>query len=160
MTMKLKYVIMPPQALAESQNTLVRFVRQEGEKRITKHAVEWLARLTPKMLKMKDTNLVLAMNGKRVVGLFAVSRCGLGHSFLVVDKRYRHRGIGKALTAHMCERLPKLYVRVALDNEPSLTLFRGMGFEPVKASIGPTGKPTLWLAYGHWNPDDLQEHAG
>lgn len=158
--MKLKYLLMPPQALAESQTTLVRFVRQEGDQRITRHAVGWLARLTPKMLKQNDTNLVLAMNGKRVVGLFAVSRCGLGHSFLVVDKRYRLRGIGKALTAHMCERLPKLYVRVALDNEASLTLFRGMGFEPVKACIGPTGKQTLWLAYGHWNPDDLQEHAG
>lgn len=158
--MKWKYVLLPPQALAESQATLVRFVRQEGERRITKKAVEWLSCLTPKVLKGNDTRLVLAMNGKRVVGLFAVSRCGLGHSFLVVDKRYRNRGIGKALTAHMCEHMSKLYVRVALDNEASLTLFRGMGFEPVKASIGPTGKPTLWLAYGQWNLNDLQEHAG
>ncbi|WP_103107039.1 GNAT family N-acetyltransferase [Brevibacillus reuszeri] len=158
--MKLKYVILPPQALAESQTTLVRFARQEGDRRITKHAIEWLTRLTPKMLSKNDTSVALAMNGKRVVGLFAVSRCGLGHSFLVVDKRYRNRGIGKALTAHVCQCLPKLYVRVALDNEASLTLFRGMGFEPVKASIGPTGKPTLWLAYGLWSPSDLQEHAG
>lgn len=158
--MKLKYLILPPQALAESQTTLVRFARQEGDQRIKKQAIQWLARLTPKMLAQKDTILALAMNGKRVVGMFAVSRCGLGHSFLVVDKRYRHRGIGKALTSHICQHLPKLYVRVPLDNEVSLTLFRGMGFEPVKASIGPKGAPTLWLAYGHWNPDDLQEHAG
>ncbi|TGU53255.1 N-acetyltransferase, partial [Mesorhizobium sp. M00.F.Ca.ET.186.01.1.1] len=27
-------------------------------------------------------------------------------------------------------------------------------------SIGPAGKPTLWLAYGHWTLTDLQEHAG
>lgn len=158
--MKLKYVILPPQAWAESQMTLVRFTRQEGERRITKHAIDWLGCLTPKKLAEPGTALALALNGKRVVGMFAVSRCGLGHSFVVVDKRYRNRGIGKALTAHLCQRLPKLYVRVALDNDPSLALFRGLGFEPVKASIGPTGKPTLWLAYGHWNPNDLQEHAG
>ncbi|EJL43509.1 hypothetical protein BAG01nite_16470 [Brevibacillus agri] len=160
MKKSLKYVILPPQALAESQATLVRFARQEGDRRITKHAIDWLSRLTPKLLSKKDSSVALAMNGKRVVGLFAVSRCGLGQSFLVVDKRYRNRGIGKALTTLICQRLPKLYVRVALDNEASLTLFRTMGFEPVKASIGPTGKPTLWFAFGHWNPTDLQEHAG
>ncbi|MDF2681256.1 MAG: N-acetyltransferase [Brevibacillus sp.] len=158
--MKLKYLIMPPQALAESQTTLVRFARQEGDRRITKQAIDWLTRLTPKKMSEQGTTVALAMNGKRVIGMFAVSRCGLGHSFLVVDKRYRNRGIGKALTAHLCQRLPKLYVRVALDNEASLALFRGIGFEPVKASIGPTGKPTLWLAFGHWSPNDLQEHAG
>ncbi|WNC16215.1 GNAT family N-acetyltransferase [Brevibacillus brevis] len=158
--MKWKVLILPPQALAESQMTLIRFARQEGERRITKHAIDWLTRLTPKKMAQQKATVALAMNGKRVVGLFAVSRCGLDQSFLVVDKRYRNRGIGKALTTHLCQRLPKLYVRVALDNEASLALFRGMGFEPVKASIGPTGKPTLWLAYGCWHPNDLQEHAG
>lgn len=160
MKKSLKYVLLPPQALAESQATLVRFARQEGERRITQHAIEWLARLTPKMLSKQETSVALAMNGKHVVGLFAVSRCGLGHSFLVVDKSYRHRGIGKALTEHICQCLPKLYVRVGLDNEASLSFFRTLGFEPVKASIGPAGKPTLWLAYGHWTLTDLQEHAG
>ncbi|RNB56810.1 N-acetyltransferase [Brevibacillus gelatini] len=160
MKKSLKYVILPPQALAESLATLVRFARQEGDRRITRHAIDWFSRLTPELLSKKDSSVALAMNGKRVVGLFAVSRCGLGQSFLVVDKRYRNRGIGKALTTLICQRLPKLYVRVALDNEASLALFRTMGFEPVKASIGPTGKPTLWLAFGHWNPADLQEHVG
>ncbi|MFS0556614.1 N-acetyltransferase family protein [Brevibacillus sp. 179-C9.3 HS] len=154
-----RYVILPPQALAESQSTLVRFARQEGERRITQNTIDWLTRLTPKMLSRKDTSVALAMNGKRVIGLFAVSRCRLGQSFLVVDKRYRNRGIGTALTLAMCQHFPKLYVRVALDNEASLTLFRSIGFTPVKASIGITRKPMLWLAYGSWNPTDLQEHA-
>jgi ribosomal protein S18 acetylase RimI-like enzyme len=157
---KLKYLQLPPQALAESQQTLLRFVRQEGERRITKHAIEWLEALKPKMLATQESSLVLAMREKQVVGLFAVSRYGLHHSFLVVDKRYRQRGIGKSLTAYTCQQLPKLYVRVALDNEASLTLFQGLGFELVKASIGPTGKPTIWLAHGEWKPEDLQEHAG
>lgn len=158
--MKLKYLPLPPQALAESQATLLRFVRQEGDRRITKQALDWLDKLKPKMLASHESSLVLAMRDKQVVGLFAVSRFGLQHSFLVVDKRYRHRGIGKSLTAYTCQLLPKLYVRVAMDNEASLALFRSLGFELVKATIGPTGKPTLWLAHGHWKPEDLQEHAG
>lgn len=158
--MKLKYLPLPPQALAESQATLLRFVRQEGDRRITKEALTWLDNLKPNMLAAHDSSLVLAMRGKQVIGLFAVSQYGLQHSFLVVDKRYRHRGIGKALTAYTCQLLSKLYVRVAMDNEASLALFRTLGFELVKAMIGPTGKPTVWLAYGQWKPDDLQEHAG
>ncbi|EST55061.1 hypothetical protein T458_09475 [Brevibacillus panacihumi W25] len=158
--MKPTYRLLPPQLLAESQETLVRFVRQEGDRRITKQAMEWLEKLTPKLLQSQETRVVLAMRGKQVIGLFAISRYGLHHSLLVVDKRYRHRGIGKGLTQYACALFPKLYVRIALDNEASLALFQGLGFELVKASIGPTGKPTLWLAFGKWTPDDLQKHAG
>lgn len=148
-----------PHLLPSIKATLLRFVRREGERRITVQSRDWLGELSPESLKSRDTRLLLAVEGKRLVGLFAVSDCGLGHAFLVVDRRFRGRGVGKALAARMCRLLPKLYVRVAIDNEPSLTLFRNLGFQPVKASIGPTGKPTLWFAFGQWTPEDLHVSA-
>ncbi|MED2007766.1 GNAT family N-acetyltransferase [Brevibacillus borstelensis] len=155
----MKIIKVSPIALTSIKATLLRFVRLEGERRITAEARDWLAELTPEKLKRQEAVLLAAVEGKRLVGLFAVSKCGLAHSFLVVDRRRRGHGIGKAMASRMCRLLPKLYVRIAIDNEPSLALFRSLGFAPAKACIGPTGKPTLWLAYGQWTPEDLQVSA-
>ncbi|WP_035300646.1 GNAT family N-acetyltransferase [Brevibacillus thermoruber] len=153
-------VVLSPRSLQQVQPILVRFVRQQGERRIDKQDVNWLDNLTPATLADEETALVVALDGKRLAGVFAVARCGLTHSLLVVDRRYRGRGIGRALAARMCRLLPKLYVRVAVDNEPSLALFHRLGFQPVKARIAPTEKPTLWLAFGGWSAEDLEQHAG
>jgi ribosomal protein S18 acetylase RimI-like enzyme len=156
----MKLVVLSPRSLQPAQSTLVRFVRQQGDRRITRQDVKWLDNLTPAMLAEEETALLVALDGKRLAGVFAVACCGLTHSVLVVDRRYRGRGIGRALAARMCRLLPKLYVRVSVDNAPSLALFHGLGFQPVKARIDPTETPTLWLAFGCWSAEDLQRHAG
>ncbi|MEJ8546994.1 GNAT family N-acetyltransferase [Brevibacillus borstelensis] len=156
----MKVIKVSPITLPSIKSTLLRFVRLEGDRRITKESRDWLAELSPEEMKNQEAILLAAVEGRRLVGLFAISECGLAHSCLVVDRRRRGQGIGKAMAARMCGLLPKLYVRIAIDNVSSLALFKSLGFEPVKASISTTGKPTLWLAYGQWTPDDLQVSAG
>jgi len=156
----MKLVRLPAPKLTAVQATLVRFIREQGDSRITKQAIQWLSRLNPANLCAEGTVILMAMNGSHLIGLFAVSRFGLDQSLIVVDRRFRTRGIGRALALHMRDLLPKLYVRIAADNDASLRLFQQLGFQMVKACVGPTGKSTLWLAAGDWSYSDWEERVG
>jgi ribosomal protein S18 acetylase RimI-like enzyme len=152
----MRYFLLTPDMLPQAKETLIRFVRGQGDRRITKQAIKWLAELTPEALGSVGTAVLLALDGNRLAGLLAVADCGLTESFIVVDRRYRQRGIGKTLTARLCRTMPKLYVRVAVDNTPSINLLQSLGFERLKEIVGPTGKPTLWMASGKWSLADIE----
>lgn len=142
----MKWLMITPGRLPRARDRLLRFVGQHGEKRITRSAVKWLLHLQPEELAKEESRILAAVDQNRLAAFFAVSDSGRKEAFIVVHRNYRNRGIGKALTQRMCEAIPTLQVRVAEDNASSLRLFEAMGFLPYHRAIGPTGKPTLWLA--------------
>lgn len=146
-----------PELFPRFRNHLIHFVRQHGDRRITKKAIQWLASLDSQQL-FSEGNLILAMvEGRRLLGLLVVSDYGIQESFIVVHKLARQQRIGSQLVGEMLSCLDKFYSRVALDNVPSLKLCLTMGMVGFKLVRGPTGKPTLWLGVGNWQREDVEK---
>lgn len=144
-----------PSLLERKRPLLLSFVQRYGDSRITRKAIQWLQTVT--LDPQRDGTLILvALEEKKLVGLFAIASHGLEEALLVVHRASRRRGIGKQLCETGQQLLPKLYVRVALDNTASLRCFLQSGFVGVKLLDGPTGKPTLCLASGAWSRADLE----
>ncbi|UFJ41506.1 GNAT family N-acetyltransferase [Brevibacillus humidisoli] len=143
-----------PSQVERNRHLLLKFIRQHGDNRITRRAVHWLktVRLDP---REDGTRILVALDEKKLVGLFAVAAYGLKEAFLVIHRDCRSMGMGRQLSEAMQQLLPKLYVRVALDHAASLRCFMHSGFVGVKLFDGPTGKPTLYLAAGEWSKADL-----
>ncbi|WP_126425508.1 GNAT family N-acetyltransferase [Brevibacillus marinus] len=150
----MRVLTLTPSLLQRNRPQLLAFVRQNGDSRITRKAVQWLetATLEP---QAAGTLILVALADKKLVGLFAIAAHGLEEALLVVHRAWRRRGIGKLLCQASQQHLTKLYVRVALDNTASLRCFLQSGFVGVQLIDGPTGKPTLCLASGAWSRADL-----
>jgi ribosomal protein S18 acetylase RimI-like enzyme len=82
----------------------------------------------------------LALDGDEVVGYVAVVplqgwSSHVGEVRVVVDESYRGRGIGRALARHAVLQalelgLTKMVVEVTADSEPTIAMFRSLGFDP------------------------------
>ncbi|BAU29547.1 hypothetical protein DFP93_11952 [Aneurinibacillus soli] len=143
-------------SLARNRYRLIRFIRKNGDKRITSQAVYWLSSLTPEALNQDGTIILVYIENKKILALLATADYGRRESFLVVHTDARERGLGKHLTETAITRLGKLYGRVALDNTASLKTCLSVGMVGFSCITGVTGKPTLWLGAGDWRKEDIE----
>ena len=82
----------------------------------------------------------VAVDGDAVVGYVAVVplqgwSSHVGEVRVVVDEAHRGRGIGRALARHAVLQalhlgLTKMVVEVTADSEPTIAMFRSLGFDP------------------------------
>jgi GNAT superfamily N-acetyltransferase len=142
--------------LERHRSTLIAFLRRHGDQRITHKAIQWLKRLQLNRQK-PGTFVAVCFSDKKLIGLTAIGNYGLEEAVIAVHPQYRKRGVGEALLKFSLKHTPKIYTRVACDNLPSLKLCFACGLQAFQVFIGPTGKPTLWLGGGKWNPQDIQK---
>ncbi|MBH8602307.1 GNAT family N-acetyltransferase [Thermoactinomyces sp. CICC 23799] len=144
----------PPQSLERIRKPLLRFLRRYGDGRITHQAMRWFHRLTPEELK-EGTYIAAAYDKKKVAGIIVFGNYGIEESFIAVHPDYRQRGVGEQLLKQAIQSLGKVYARVASDNIPSLKLCFSCGLMAFSLCKGPTGKDTLWLGGGTFDPADV-----
>ncbi|MBA4549464.1 GNAT family N-acetyltransferase [Thermoactinomyces intermedius] len=144
----------PPQSLERIRKPLLRFLRRYGDGRITHQAMRWFHRLTPEELK-EGTYIAAAYDEKKVAGIIVFGNYGIEESFIAVHPDYRQRGVGEQLLKQAIQSLGKVYARVASDNIPSLKLCFSCGLMAFSLCKGPTGKDTLWLGGGNFDPADV-----
>ncbi|MEW9668521.1 GNAT family N-acetyltransferase [Ammoniphilus sp. 3BR4] len=138
------------------KNSMLELLRSHGDKRITLKGIRWLARLSSDELEEEGNSIIIATDYGRLIGILAVARFGLKHSFIAVHKRYRKRGIAQILLKQIPSRMDRFYAKIALDNIPSLLTSFSMGMVALQIEKGPTGKPTFIVAWGNWTKDDLE----
>jgi len=143
-----------PEEMAAIRPSLLSFCRKYGDRRITHRALRWFRRL-PHTRWKQGTLVAIVTEEKRLVGVIAFGSYGLEESFIVVHPDHRNRRIGERLLAFSLQSLKKVYTRVACDNLPSLKLCFSCGLVAFRLIRGPTGKPTLCLAGGNWNPEEV-----
>lgn len=141
--------------LKRFRQTLVRFIRKYGERRITRSAIQWLKTVRGSALAEEGNLILAALEGRKLVGLVAAADYGRRESFIVVHPAYRRQGIALELVNELVRRLDRVYGRVALDNIPSLAMCLQAGFVAFALDKGPTGKPTLWLGKGDWRKEEV-----
>lgn len=152
----MKIRVVTPAEWPRLRPLVLALVHRHGDRRITHRAIRWLRDLKPGELNQPGTLIVLARTDRgRIAGCLAAKDFGRSESLIVVHSACRRRGIAKALTAAVIRRLGKLYVRVAVDNVPSLKTCFSLGMVAFHLFTGPTGKPTLWLGCGDWRPEDV-----
>jgi ribosomal protein S18 acetylase RimI-like enzyme len=145
-----------PQQLSQHSLKILSFFRKYGEKRITHKALRWLQQLSDEQYP-EGTLASIAFEKKQIVGIIVFGRYGLDESIIAVHPAFRKNGIGEALLRHAIDELGKVYTRVACDNTPSLKLCFSTGLVAFRLFRGPTGKPTLWLAGGNWDPSEVTD---
>lgn len=133
---------------------IILFLRKNGEGRITHRALRWLSRISTSENTPGSIALV-ALEEKQLAGVMIFSRYGIEEAITAVHPRYRKQGIGEALLLEAIEKLGKVYTRVACDNVASLKLCFRCGLQAFSIFKGPTGKPTLWLGGGNYDPNDI-----
>jgi GNAT superfamily N-acetyltransferase len=143
-----------PQDLQRIRAPIIRFMKKYGDGRITHHALRWLQHLHTENWA-EGTWIAATLDGKKITGVIVFGNFGIDEGFIAVHPDYRKKGIGETLLKSTMEKLPKIYTRVACDNIPSLKLCFSCGLVAFHLFKGPTGKPTLWLAGGNWNPQDV-----
>jgi len=146
--------VLTPEGMAAIRTSLLAFCRKYGDRRITHRALRWFYQL-PNTRWTEGTWVAIATEERQLVGVIAFSRYGLEESFIVVHPNYRKRRVGERLLNHSLKSLKKVYTRVACDNTPSLKLCFSCGLVAFRLIRGPTGKQTLCLAGGDWNPDEV-----
>jgi GNAT superfamily N-acetyltransferase len=135
---------------------IIQFIRKYGNDRITYHAIRWFSKLEPKDI-LEATLIAVALdNQKKVTGVIVFGNYGIDESFITVHPEYRQQKIGEILLNYSLKYLSKVYTRVACDNTPSLKLCFNCDLVAFCLIKGPTGKPTLWLAGGKWNKEDIK----
>ncbi|BCU81019.1 hypothetical protein JIR001_08020 [Polycladomyces abyssicola] len=146
--------ILTPRQLSRHRLKILSFFRKYGEKRITHKALRWLQQLSGEQYP-EGTLVSIAFENKQAIGIIVFGRYGLDESMIAVHPAFRKKGIGEALLGHAIDDLGKVYTRVACDNTPSLKLCFSSGLVAFRLFLGPTGKPTLWLAGGDWDPSEV-----
>lgn len=144
----------PPQSFQRIKNPLLRFIKRYGDGRITYQALRWFNQLSPKQLK-EGTYIAAAYDEKKVTGIIVFGNYGIEESFIAVHPDYRQKKVGEQLLNHAIQSLGKVYARVAVDNIASLKLCFTCGLVAFSLCKGPTGKDTLWLGGGDFNPEDI-----
>lgn len=92
---------------------------------------------------------------KKVAGIIVFGNYGIEESFIAVHPDYRRKRVGEQLLKQAIQSLGKVYARVASDNIPSLKLCFSCGLMAFSLCKGPTGKDTLWLGGGNFDPADV-----
>ncbi|MBA4495248.1 GNAT family N-acetyltransferase [Paenactinomyces guangxiensis] len=147
--------ILSPRELDHVRSTIIRFMRKYGDGRITHHALRWFGQFNPDE-STPGSFVAAALEGKKITGIIVFGNYGIDESFIAVHPGFRKQGVGEALLKHAIGHLDKVYTRVACDNVGSLKLCFSCGLVAFRLFKGPTGKPTLWLAGGNWNPKEVE----
>jgi GNAT superfamily N-acetyltransferase len=134
---------------------IILFLRKNGEGRITHRALRWLTRISTSDHTPGSIALI-ALEEKQLAGVMIFSHYGIEEAITAVHPRYRKQGVGEALLMEAKKRLGKVYTKVACDNTASLKLCFRCGFTAFQLFHGPTGKPTLWLGGGDYDPKDIK----
>lgn len=148
--------MLTPQQLALNRPKILTFFRKYGDKRITHKALRWLQQLSGEKYP-EGTLASIAFEQKQIIGIIVFGRYGLDESIIAVHPAFRKKRIGETLLGHAMDELGKVYTRVACDNTPSLKLCFSSGLVAFRLFRGPTGKPTLWLAGGDWDPSEVSD---
>jgi GNAT superfamily N-acetyltransferase len=148
--------LLTPQQFSQHRLKILSFFWKYGEKRITHKALHWLKQLSGEQYP-EGTLVSIAFEKKQAIGIIVFGRYGLDESIIAVNPAFRKKGIGEALLEHAINELGKVYTRVACDNTPSLKLCFSSGLVAFRLFRGPTGKPTLWLAGGNWDPSEVKD---
>lgn len=135
---------------------LIRFIVKYGDGHITQKAINWLNKTPFSKLSYEKGNsiLVIVNEKKQIIGVIAIANYGLDQAIIVVHPEVRKLGIAQKLTYGALEDIDRYYVKVAYDNIPSLKLCFSVGMKAFNLIKGPTGKPTLVLGNGNWNPEE------
>jgi len=133
--------------LISIKKKLIEFVKNNEDKRITKKTLNWFFNNIKPDGEIKDVKIIIAFSNRKLVGLFFIADYGKLHNAIIVDKKFRGQHIAKKLVDEMKKEVTPIYVRVAIDNIPSLNLFFHSGFVATDIVDGPTGKPTLIMVY-------------
>ncbi|GAA0376392.1 GNAT family N-acetyltransferase [Bacillus horti] len=134
---------------------LTLFIQKNGDKRITKDAIEWVKRVNPTRLSEEETVVIVASEGNKVIGVLIAANYGIEEGVIVVDRRNRNHSIAKRMVQTVISQLNKIYGRIALDNIPSLKVCLDNGLVAFHLFEGPTGKPTVWVGGGEWTKEDV-----
>jgi len=151
----MRFLYLTEEQLEKHRKAIVDFIRYHGEKRITHQAIKWVTEMSTEDLKRPGTAVIVAVEGKVLCGMIAVSNYGIDESIVIVHRNYRQQNIGIQLINHLLAVIDKLYGRVSLDNIPSLKMCFAIGMVGFKLIEGPTGKPTMWMGIGNWNKEDI-----
>jgi GNAT superfamily N-acetyltransferase len=143
-----------PHEVESAKTPIIRFMKRYGDGHITHRALRWLQHLRPENTA-EGTFIAAAVENKKIIGIIVFGNYGLQESFIAVHPNYRKREVGETLLKSALAKLPKVYTRVACDNIPSLKLCFSCGLTAIQLIQGPTGKPTLWLVGGAYQPSDL-----
>lgn len=137
-------------------SSILQFIIKYGDNHITKQAIKWLKNTSTKEINSQKGNIihVIVNDQKKIIGIIAVANYGLEQAIIVVDPKVRKSGIGYRLTKGVLEDIDRYYVKVAHDNIPSLKLCFSVGMQAFDLIKGPTGKPTLILGAGDYDPQE------
>lgn len=134
-----------------------KFIQSYGDQRITHAVRRWLASISSEEFEQPGTEILVALENRKMTGISGFSQYGLHHSFAVILPEHRSHGIAKELIQTHLRHLGKVYTRVALDNVPSMKVCFSNDMIAFKLVNGPTGKPTLWFGGGNWSKRDVED---
>lgn len=144
-----------PSLFQKYRHKLVEFIRKNGDRRITKEALDWVRTVRPERLEEAENVVLVAVQDKKVIGMVIAINYGIEESFIVVHRHHRNHNIAKQMVQNVISQLSKIYGRIATDNIPSLKVCLDNNMVAFDLFIGPTGKPTLWLGGGDWSKADV-----
>lgn len=137
------------------RKNIVNFIKKNGDRRITKEAINWVSKAGQQDIDREGTILLACMDMNKVVGVLIAADYGREESFIVVHKGYRNQNIAKTMVKECIQNVGKIYGRIAVDNTPSLKVCLDNDMVAFHLFEGPTGKPTLWLGGGNWTKEDV-----
>ncbi|KPC73823.1 hypothetical protein ADL26_12240 [Thermoactinomyces vulgaris] len=144
-----------PRQLAANLPAVLNFMKRYGDGRITHRALRWLKQLNT-AAQSEGTLIAVALHQRKLSGVIAIGHYGLQEAIIAVHPDFRKQGVGESLVRHTLDRIGKLYTRVACDNTASLKLCFRCGLVAFDLFKGPTGKPTLWLGGGNFDPQEIE----
>ncbi|MFC7442814.1 GNAT family N-acetyltransferase [Laceyella putida] len=144
-----------PAQVSANKPTILRFMKRYGDGRITHRALRWFKQLGAESFP-EGTHIAAALEQKKLIGVIVIGQYGLQEAFIAVHPDFRQQKVGEGLVQHTLGKLDKLYTRVACDNTASLKLCFSCGLVAFNLFKGPTGKPTLWLGGGNFQPQDIE----
>jgi GNAT superfamily N-acetyltransferase len=101
---------------------LLRFVNTYKDRHITPDTYEKLRKMQSDELNEPGNIVVIAVEGRSLLGILAAKAYGRVFSLAVVNRRERSKGVGKLLLREAIACLGDFHVEIASDNIPSLKL--------------------------------------
>lgn len=138
-----------PALLLKLKNKLLYFTKKYGERRITSDAIHWLEQKACDELSKPGTEVLIALEHTRLIGLSGVANFGKDTAFIVVHPEHRGKQLGQKLICTHIEQLGQFNCNVAADNLPSLRMCFKAGLVATDLFAGIKGKPTLRMIGGN-----------